>query len=127
MEALRGLSGGRKQLWLKKNRELVLGFLNENGPVATKQHFRMSDDTWESFLVAEQPRLDNLSKADRALMIAESAIDMARESQRKVIRLESKLHTLTPVIRVLYGLSAILKMAESLPALPNDFWDESGK
>lgn len=126
IDFLEGLSGGQKQKWLRENRGVVLAFMQDHSDVETMQHFRMSRYTYESFLAKGSKRPDDgMSRAERALLIAQNSNDRVVEVNHRLAKLERKLDMLTPAIKVIYGLSAVLKMAESLPELTGDFDSES--
>lgn len=115
IEYLKGLSGGRKEMWLRENRQLVMNYFMEHGREATLERFMMEEDTLDRFLHRDEIHIDNYSKAERAVYISQTAIDMARESARRCTELEARLAALTPVVQVVYALSKALQMAAALP------------
>lgn len=94
-----GLSGGRKQLWLKQHRVEVMAFYSANGPEATMQQFVMKQDTLERFLNPTVRRSNTkLSKADRATIRAQIAEEGLRDVRAEVRELKAMYNQFVPYL-----------------------------
>lgn len=129
MEHLKGLSGGQKQKWLRENRAIVLNFMKDHNDIETMQEFRMTRFTYNAFLSRNNDNVDfdKLSKADRALLISQSSNERVIDIGHEVAHLRRQLDALMPAIKLMYALSAVMRMAGSLQSLPADFDSKSGK
>lgn len=116
---IKGLSGGSKQLWLRQHRPEVLSYLSSNGPEATMQQFAMKPDTFERFLNARVKDYGRLTKSDRALLISQSAIEIARDTRDKTRQLEDRIDRMEPAYQVMLALGVALKAVERLPGVAN--------
>lgn len=118
-----GLSGGKKQFWLRVNRPAVMDFYFKHGPVATMTEFGMGQQTFERFLAREHRdiELNRLSKNDK--WVFNAAMERSRELAGRISRLEEWKAEAEPVINVgralLDATSARLQL-QSGKSLPND-------
>lgn len=114
-EALRDLSGGKKQMWLRGNRQKVLEFYYANGEEATKKEFRLTHDTLNAFLNRPSVDYNKMTESKRALYIAQTAVDTARENTRRVFEVQEELRKIYPYVQFVYALSQLLRAAQVLP------------
>lgn len=68
VELHKGMRGGRKQMWLREHRALVLEYLNAYGPEETIKHFNMKRSTLDSLVNRVEPwNPTPFAKAEKAL------------------------------------------------------------
>ena len=110
--AIIGLKGGKKQHWLRINRQIVLDYYHEHGPEKTMQRFNFRRKaTFDGFLFSKAVNYDKLTIADRALMKAEVAIGGYRDSKHRLNELEARLDDIEPLAKVGYSILAAMKRA----------------
>lgn len=112
-----GLSGGGKQLWLKQHRTEVLAYLSQNGPEATREQFLLKEDTLERFLTRREVDFDKMTKADRALAVSLTSIEMSRDNKQEISQLRQRLEVIEPAYQVMLAMGVALKAIERLPGV----------
>lgn len=112
-----GLSGGSKQLWLRQHRSEIMTYYSEHGPEATKQQFVMKEDTFQRFLVQRQIKYGKMTKADRALAVSLTSIEMSRDNRRELSQLKQHVEALEPAYQAMVAMGIALKMTERLPGV----------
>ena len=112
--AVENLRGGRKQHWLRLNRQLVLDYYHQYGPEMTMQRFNIRRQlTLEAFLVGKPVEPAKLTVAEKALLKAEQAIEAYRENKHRINELEARIDDIEPLAEAGYSLLAALrKVAE---------------
>ena len=108
-----GLSGGKKQFWLRCNRKEVENFYGAFGPDDTLIRFNLKQDTLQRFFERQvrDLRLNKLSEADRWVMrVCNEGI---RECKRRLADLEDWQAKVEPVIQVGQGIIATLNQLQS--------------
>lgn len=98
---VRGLSGGSKEMWLRRHRSEVLRYLHDWGPEACRQRFNMRPRTLENFLLPDHKPVETLTKSDKAIMISKVAREDVAELRGEVRQLRGALNTVIPVCRIL--------------------------
>lgn len=114
-EAVRGLSGGAKQMFLRQNRAQVLRYYHDWGPERTCEEYRLKPVTLERLLTKGEVNYDRMAKSDKALIIAMSARDTANESRARVNELERIVLVMEPYVKAAYALSRAVQMMALLP------------
>jgi hypothetical protein len=95
---LRGTSGGRKQMWLKQHRDMVLDFCATFGREATMEQFSMKGDTLDSLIDSRRQEDLSFKIADRAIVKTEQTDVRVRELSREVGELKASYTRFTEVI-----------------------------
>lgn len=112
---LAGLSGGKKQLWLRNNRQLILDYYREFGEAETCEKFNLKKDTLDRIINREASRQryvsqDDFEKALTRVDIAESGVRSLRREVRDIryeyysatdriaVRVETVIHRLAQLI-----------------------------
>lgn len=114
-ETLAGLSGGRKQTWLRVHRSEVIEFYAQNGVGATMFEFRLQPDTLERLLEGPEQRTDTMGRltpSERALALAEQALEADRETRHMVLDLKKQVQEVEPLLEFATGLARAMRQLE---------------
>ena len=84
-----GMRGGEKAMWLRQHRAEVAEYYERFGRDRAKEHYQLADETLNDIL-RDKGLASGMSDAERALAIAMSAIEIAREANRNNFKLETK-------------------------------------
>lgn len=79
----KGLRGGKKQMWLRVNRDLVMRYCEQFGAEDTCEHFNMQRETLDK-LYKQKNKEVPFTKADRAMALAEIAKAASLETKKEV-------------------------------------------
>ena len=92
-----GISGGRKNMWLRENWRLVTDFYHEFGFDATLKQFTMKPDTLERFLDREGIEKKDI-RLEKLNLMAQMAIEGANEARRDVRELKGEYKHFTELV-----------------------------
>ncbi|MFC1988559.1 hypothetical protein ACFLVJ_01840 [Chloroflexota bacterium] len=92
LDQLTELKGGRKHMWLKQHKEIVLDFCEEFGEAQTRKTFCLTENTLQNLTTSKtKTQVSNqLSKADKAIAradIAEAGVYELRKEVRELRQL----------------------------------------
>lgn len=98
MQLVPGMSGGRKNMFLRLNRAEVMAYYEANGEAATRERYNIKKQvTWDHLMNPKARRPNTkLSKADRALLRAEIAEQASRDAKREVQGLKDMYNQFIP-------------------------------
>lgn len=108
-----GLTGGKKQLWLRLHRREVENYYAAYGPEHCKARFNLTGDTLQRFFERQHHDVmvnKKLSESDRWVkMVCEAGI---AENRGRINRLEDRLDKIEPIANI--GRSLIAATSEYL-------------
>lgn len=117
-----GMKGGKKQLWLREHRALVLEYLNAYGTEATIKYFNMSRRTLDAFVSREEPfHPSPFAKADKALQQIEIIREQIYDTNARVRHMQGQFEQFTETVGDQLGrkfftplLRHVIKLPKSL-------------
>lgn len=121
---LRGLNGGKKQHWLNEHVDEVVAYFHQYGGTATLIEFGMMETTLQRLLERQgilKHRRVRFDKEERALIMAQQAIESNRELRREVKDIKGKFSLFTETVagqvafKIMQPLQAALDRAIELP------------
>lgn len=92
-----GMSGGKKAMWLRQNRQLVLDYYAQFSEALTLSQFNLKQSTLNSLLNREGIEKRD-TRQDRAEALAEIALESSRETKREVRELQSQYEQFTEIV-----------------------------
>jgi hypothetical protein len=89
LDQLARLKGGPKHMWLMEHRDPIIQFQQEFGPEATMKTFHLTETTLHNLLGSSKyESIPRITKADKALALAEIARADVQELRQEVISLK---------------------------------------
>ena len=128
-----GLKGGSKQHYIRLHYREIKEYYFQHGAEATRREFRLEQQTLEALLQREgyYSRLNKLSENDK--WVYRAAMDVNRDTNRRVAVLERWREEVEPVIEIGRGIVATLAQLQPQsqkkikPADPLSLADFGGK
>ncbi len=108
--SVKGLSGGRKQMYLRVHRKEVMRFYQEHGPDATMSEYSMTQDTLGNFLNAESPAYETMTPSQRAIYMARMSLDSNRELGARIEELEQFKDSMLPLVMLCSAAAEFIRM-----------------
>jgi len=93
-----GTKGGRKQLWLRQNFELVIGFYQVFGQDATLEQFNLKQSTLDSILTRYNDELLKQSEAEKLNTKVNYIIEALNDTRAEVRGLKRDYGRFTQVV-----------------------------
>lgn len=90
--------GGNLIIYLKKNYRQISNYLDKNGTAATLEKYQVSERTLQNLMNGAYGRLQQYSKTDRALDLANMAIQSNRDIRRQVQQMQDEFEKMIPII-----------------------------
>lgn len=129
-EFLKGMKGGRKQMWLSQHRDEVLAFFSQVGELETLKEYNLQPDTLRRLMRRGERRETSdgrLPAAERSLIISQAAIEGTRELRQRVNDLEERMAHVEPMMEFGMGMAvALQKLQARLLTQGNDFQQSRG-
>lgn len=127
MDSLRGVSGGRKQLWLRQNHELVVQYHDAFGREATLERFVMEPGTLDKLLATRPDKRLKQTESDKINFRVAHLVERVNMAEAEVRSLKRDYGKFTEVVADTISrqfleplLRHTIQMPDSLVLQPRD-------
>lgn len=122
MPDVRELTGGRKQLWINQNRQLIIDYCREFGEAETCEKFNLKKDTLTRIIQREGERYRNdaLIDVERAHMLAQINDAGIRELKHEIKDLKREYSKFTESVSVQLVEKFFNPLLQRVIVLPED-------
>ena len=114
-----GTKGGQKQLWLRQNFELVIGFHHVFGRDATLVQFNIKPSTLDSLLTRYKDSLIKQSEAERLNIKINYIVDVLNQTRNEVMGLKRDYGKFTVVVADIIAKQFLEPLLRHMLAVPD--------